>query len=85
MMTSNKMSNLQLELLELYATSVSEDELRDIKQLISLYYAQKAIAAADQVWEEQNLSNQVMQQWMNKKMRTPYSVQRTSDTKSANT
>ncbi|MEL6717616.1 MAG: hypothetical protein AAFP82_02790 [Bacteroidota bacterium] len=66
------MSNLQLELLELYSESVSEEELKDIKYLLSLYYAQKAIAAADEIWESQRLSNRVMSQWMKKKMRTPY-------------
>ncbi|MEM9884866.1 MAG: hypothetical protein AAF849_03170 [Bacteroidota bacterium] len=70
------MSNLQLELLELYNTPISNEELKDIKQLLSLYYAQKAIAAADAVWEKQNLSNHVMEQWMNKKMRTPYLTQK---------
>lgn len=66
------MSNLQLELLELYSASVSDEELRDIKHLLSMYYAQKAITAADAVWEEKELSNKKMEQWMKKKMRTPY-------------
>jgi len=72
MIVNQKMSNLQLELLELYSESVSEEELKDIKYLLSLYYAQKAIAAADEIWESQRLSNRVMSQWMKKKMRTPY-------------
>lgn len=66
------MSNLQLELLELYSESVSDEELKDIKHLLSMYYAQRAIAAADAVWEEKKLSNKTMDQWMKKKMRTPY-------------
>jgi len=75
-MSAKKLSNVQLELLELYAEQVSEEELKDIKQLLSLYYAQKAIAAADQVWEKNELSEKVMQQWMQKKMRTPYQTQK---------
>lgn len=74
-MVSSKLSNLQFELLELYTESVSEEELKDIKHLLSMYYAQKAIAAADRVWEEKQLSNVTMQQWMKKKMRTPYRAQ----------
>ena len=70
-----KLSNIQLELLELYAEQISEKELIDIKQLLSIYYAQKAIAAADQVWEEKGLSNEVMKQWLEQKKRTPYLAQ----------
>ena len=75
-MKVKKLSNLQLEFLELFAEQVSEEELLDIKQLISMYYAQKAIAAADKVWKEKNLSQKVMEQWSKKKMRTPYLAQR---------
>lgn len=71
-MKNKKLSNLQLELLELYAEHVSEEELMDIKQLLSMYYAQKAIAAADKAWDNQQLSQKVMDQWSQKKMRTPY-------------
>lgn len=70
-MQQKKLSPLQLELLELFAEQVSEEELMDIKQLLSMYYAQKAIAVADKVWEEKKLSQKVMQQWAKKKMRTP--------------
>ncbi len=71
MMTS-KLNPLQLELLTLFADATTEEELKDIKHLLSLYYAEKAIAAADQVWEERQLSNDVMHQWMKQKMRVPY-------------
>lgn len=74
-MLTNKLNPLQLELLTLFADAPTDEELTDIKHLLSLYYAEKAIAAADQVWEEKQLSNDVMRQWMKQKMRTPYLAQ----------
>ena len=37
---AGNLSNLQLELLKLYADDVSEEDLRQIKQLIASYFAQ---------------------------------------------
>lgn len=74
-MNPTKLSNIQLELLELFAEGVSDEEALEIKQLLGMYYAQKAIAAADKVWEEKKLSQKVMDEWSKKKMRTPYLAQ----------
>jgi hypothetical protein len=40
---SPKLSNLQLELLQLYAQNVQESDLLAIKKLIAKYFADKAI------------------------------------------
>lgn len=71
-MNTTKLSNVQLELLKLYAEGVSDTEIAEIRQLLGMYYAKKAIAAADKVWEEKQLTNEVMESWLKKKMRTPY-------------
>lgn len=49
---AGNLSNLQLELLKLYADDVSEEDLRQIKQLIASYFAQKAINEADKIWDK---------------------------------
>ena len=49
---AGNLSNLQLELLKLYADNVSEEDLKQIKQLIASYFAQKAIAEADKIWDK---------------------------------
>ena len=69
------LTNLQLELLELYAHHVSDDELMEIKLLLSNYYAQKAMQEADKVWNEKGYDQNTMNEWLNTHMRTPYKKQ----------
>lgn len=56
---------LQLELLELFAREVSNQDLLAIKQMVSDFFAQKAIAEADALWEEQGYSDDTMTKWLN--------------------
>ena len=42
----------QLYLLEVFSTIKSDEELNDIKQLISNYYAKKLDAELDRLWDE---------------------------------
>jgi hypothetical protein len=55
---SSNMSNLQLELLKLYARQVQEADLTAIRYMIGLYFAEKATAAMDNFIAENNLTPQ---------------------------
>lgn len=46
------LSNLQIELLKLFAKDIESEDLLEIKKLIAGYFAQKAIKEADKVWQE---------------------------------
>ena len=59
------MSNLQAELLKLYANDLSDEQLLEIKGMLSNYFAQKATEAMDEVWEAQGLTQQDMTNWTN--------------------
>jgi len=48
------LSNLQLELLKLYARNVSEQDLVQIKLILGQYFADKASDLADKVWEKKS-------------------------------
>jgi hypothetical protein len=52
------MSNLQLELLKLYAQEVQESDLLAIRYMIGLYFAEKATTAMDTFVAENNLTPQ---------------------------
>jgi hypothetical protein len=56
-------SNIQRELLTLYANNVSDTQLLEIKALLARYFAVKATEAMDIVWAEQNLTEQDMRNW----------------------
>ncbi len=58
------LTNLQLEIIKLYSTSLERQELLELKQALADFFARKAIKEADKIWEEQNLSNQAMETWL---------------------
>ncbi|MCR9131936.1 MAG: hypothetical protein NXI08_05165 [bacterium] len=59
------LSNVQIELLKLYSTDLSDEELAELKEMLSTFYAKKAIRHADQVWDSKKLSDVVMEEWLN--------------------
>jgi hypothetical protein len=60
---SQKLSNLQLELLKLYAMNVSDEELRDIKRMLAKYFMERTIEEANKVWDERGYTNELMEEW----------------------
>lgn len=55
---------LQLELLRLYSTELTEEELLELKQELAGYFARKAIAGAGEIWKERQLSDEDMDAWL---------------------
>ena len=59
------LSNMQVELLKLYANGISEKHLFEIKLMLSNFFAQKATEAMDKLWDEKGLTEQDMINWTN--------------------
>ncbi len=59
------LSNLQQELLKLYASNVSDADLLSIKSYLAKFFAEKAIAEADKIWDEKGYTNETMKNWLN--------------------
>lgn len=59
------LSNVQQELLRLYANNVSDETLIEIKGILARYFAEKASNAMDDVWQDQDLNPQDMLTWAN--------------------
>lgn len=51
-------SNLQLELLKLYANGVSDEQLKEIKWLLGKYFADKATLGMDKIIQDKQLTEQ---------------------------
>lgn len=60
-MSVQPLSNMQLELLKLYANNVSDEDLLAIKRLLAKFFMQKAIKEADKVWDEKGYTNETME------------------------
>ena len=62
---SKPMSNIQAELLKLYANNLDEKDLQEVKLILGKHFALKATDAMDKVWDQQGLSEQDMINWTN--------------------
>jgi hypothetical protein len=72
---SNKMSNLQLELLKLYAQNVQDNDLLAIKQMIAQYFAKKASEEMDAFLNATGNPEGTLTEWENGHFRTAYKSQ----------
>ena len=59
------MSNIQLELLKVYASNISEEDILHIKDYLARYFMQKAITEANKIWVERGYTNELMDEWLN--------------------
>ena len=51
------LSNVQIELLKLYATGVSDDTLLELKKTLAQFFVDRMRKNADAVWEEKGYSD----------------------------
>ena len=65
MPTAQPLSNLQQELLKLYAANINDADLQHVRSYLANYFANKAITKADDIWDKKGYSNQTMNQWLN--------------------
>ena len=70
--STNKLTNLQLELVKIFSYDLKENQLREIRSLLAQYFAEKATTEADKLWKEKGWSNKTMTKWANEHNRTPY-------------
>jgi hypothetical protein len=59
------LSNVQLELLEVFSTGIPDDQLLEIKELIANYLFKQSVAKADKLWEEKGYNQETISQWLN--------------------
>ena len=64
-MSDTHLSNVQLELLKLYSTNLSDKDLTALKKLLAKFYAECAMQTADQIWDQKKLTDKDMEAWLN--------------------
>ena len=62
------LTNVQMELLKLFSTNMSDEEVIELKDVIAKFYAEKSIALANDIWDKRGLTNDDMDKWLNKKL-----------------
>ena len=59
------LNELQMELLELlFARQISEEDLKQLKLIISNYFAQKATSEMERAWKERGYTEETEKQWL---------------------
>jgi hypothetical protein len=59
------LSNVQIELLKLFATDLSEEDLRELREQLTQFYARKSVQKANEAWQEKGLTQEDMDGWLN--------------------
>ena len=62
---SRTLSNVQIELLKLYSTDLGQDDLMELRQFLANHFAQKAVNGADAIWNQKEMSDRTMEDWLN--------------------
>jgi hypothetical protein len=61
---SKPLSNVQIELLKLFATDLSEEDPRELREQPAQFYARKSVQKANEAWQEQGLTQEDMDRWL---------------------
>lgn len=68
----DQITNLQRELMKVFSYDVTKEELEDIRDMLSNYFAERATREMDKLWDERGWSNDTMEGWLKEHKRTPY-------------
>ena len=71
-MLNTPLTEPQLELLQMFARPVENADWQNIKNMITKYFADRAINEANKVWDNQNWDNSKVEELLNSHLRTPY-------------
>ena len=66
------LSNAQLEILKLFHENQSQEELYEIKQLLSQYLANKLMKEIEKESLEKGYTPEIIESWKDEHFRTPY-------------
>ena len=70
MSVARKLSNMQLELLKVFSVDLSDDQLKEIKDLLVKYFVNKATDEMDKLFEDNNWGKEQIENWSKEHMRT---------------
>ena len=61
------LTELQAEMLKLFATKISEKDLIEIRNMIALYLLEKARDEADTIWDEKGYTDEKLKELLHRK------------------
>jgi hypothetical protein len=71
-MEATLLNPTQLHLLRMFSYNRDEERLLELKEVLFNYYCRKVSEEGRRVWNEKNMSNEMMRELMNTHIRTSY-------------
>ena len=71
-MKQTSLNPAQLHLLRMFSYVKSKENLQEIQQVLSSHFAKKVDDEMDALWEEGKIDAEMIEQWGNEHLRTPY-------------
>ncbi len=65
----NPLTNVQLELLKTFSHQLSETDISELRRVLALFFAQRAIQQANNMWDEKGWINEDVDRMLETKMR----------------
>ena len=65
----NPLTNVQLELLKTFSHQLSETDISELRRVLALFFAQRAIQQANNMWDEKGWTNEDIDRMLETKMR----------------
>jgi len=59
------LTNVQMELLKVFATQISDEDLQELKKVIAKFLLEKARDRADAIWGERGYDESTIEKWLN--------------------
>ena len=65
-------NNAQREIVNMFKCDLNDEELRELKQVLSEYLAKKLISEVDKIAKEKGYTAEIIDGWKDEHFRTPY-------------
>mgnify|MGYP003407814890 CR=1 FL=1 len=72
MEAAKKLSNLQLEILKVFSFELSEEQIKEVRSLLSSYFADKVTSEMDDLFQANDWNEGKIEEWSKEHMRTKY-------------
>ena len=69
------LTNLQIELLKIFSLQLSENELKEIRDVLAQFFAKKAMDGADAIWQQKGWTKKDETRFLKGHKRTSYKAQ----------
>jgi len=63
------LTNVQLELLKVFSHNLADEDLKELKDVLANFFAERLVKRANQVWEEKEWTEEDIQRMLHTKMR----------------